>query len=578
MVVMRLKDDILKKLAPYLFKHKLKLFYIILTAILANLLSLLAPYLIGLAINALKINMNSKDFNTLQIIIFFLTFCYISSAILSWIQNITMNQISQNIVYEMRKDSFQKLHKFSLNFFDNNSHGNIMSILINDIDNISSSISQVGTQIFASLLTVIIALSMMFFLNPLLTVVQLFLITLAGFFIKNNMKKSKEKMRIQQSYLGKLNGYVEEILLGQIEVKAFSYEKKAIDEFNSLNSIYKTNAIKAYFLGGFNYPTLNFIGNISYSLIIFLGAIFILEGKLTIGALSSFIIYSKMFNRPIANISDFYNVIQTVLVSSERFFSIMDTPDEVDSKTLEIPNKINGELEFKNVSFGYSKNHPVIKDFNLTVPPGSLVAIVGPTGAGKTTLVNLIMRFYDIDSGEILLDKKNITSFSRKDFRKLFGMVLQDSWLFTGTIEENIKYGDESITHEQIILASKIVGIYDFIISLPQGFDTCISEENNLLSQGQKQLITITRAIVTNPRLLILDEATSGVDTRTEQKLQKAMETIIKGRTSFVIAHRLLTIQNADIILVVVDGKIVESGTHSELLENKDFYYKMYNS
>ena len=575
---MRVKNKILKNLLPYLLEHKKKLITLSLIAILGNGLTLIGPYLIGKGINILKLQMSNVDFISLGKVTFLLGTVYILGAFLTFIQNITMNRISQQIVWRMRKESFEKLHKFSIKFFDNNSHGNIISIMINDIDNISSSISQIGTQVVVSILTIVITLGIMTYISPTLTLVQIVLVIITGGFLRKLTLKSREKMREQQRYLGELSGYVEEMLMGEIEIKSFTYEENAIQNFKNLNEKYKENAVKAYFFTGFSYPSLNYIGNIGYALIVLIGSIFILNNEITLGGLSSFIIYSRMFNRPIANISDVYSIIQTVFVSAERFFSLVNQEEEKETGNKKVAiEKIKGDIQFIDVTFGYQKDQKIIDNFSFEAKPGNMVAIVGPTGAGKTTIANLLMRFYDIDSGKIIIDGKDIREYSRGELRKLFGMVLQDTWIFTGTIKENIVYGNENVSDEAIINAAKLACAHDFIIKLSQGYDTKISEDNITLSQGQKQLITIARAILRDPRFLILDEATSGVDTRTEMRLQKAMENLIHGRTSFVIAHRLSTIKSANLILVIKDGKIEEQGTHNELMDRKGFYYTMFN-
>lgn len=478
----------------------------------------------------------------------------------------------------MRKESFEKLHKFSLKFFDNNSHGNIISIMINDIDNISSSISQIGTQVIVSILTIVITLAIMTYISPTLTLVQLILVSITGIFLRKLTLKGREKTREQQRYLGEVSGYIEEILMGEPEVKAFTYEEKVIERFQELNGKYNENAVKAYFFTGFGYPTLNYIGNMGYALIVLIGSIFILRGEITLGGLSSFIIYSRMFNRPMANISDVYSIIQTVMVSAERYFNLIGQEEELESGQKKVVTETTkGDIRFENVTFGYSYKQRTIDSLSFEAKPGNMVAIVGPTGAGKTTITNLLMRFYDIDSGKILIDGINIKDYSRSELRKLFGMVLQDTWIFTGSIRENILYGSEDISDTELFRAAKLACANDFIMKLPQGYETQISEDNMILSQGQKQLITIARVILKNPRFLILDEATSGVDTRTEMRLQKAMQNLIHGRTSFVIAHRLSTIKSANLILVVKEGKIEEQGTHSELMSKRGFYYTMFN-
>ncbi|WP_294659347.1 ABC transporter ATP-binding protein [uncultured Fusobacterium sp.] len=574
-----MNKSIVKNLTPYLYKYRYKFLFLIILAIIGNILTLIGPYLVGKAINVIHVNMSHDNFIYLGKISIALLFTYISGAFLSLIQNVKMNKISQEIVNVMRKNAFNKIHKFPLKTFNGMAQGNILTILINDIDNISSSLSQIGTRIVVNILTISTALGIMIYISPSLTIIQLLLVSITGVFLKEITKRSKEKRRIQQRYLGRLNSYIDEILTGQAEVKSFSYEERAIERFKKLNYEYKENAIKSLFFSGFNFPTLNFINNVGYSLIIFTGAIFMLNGKINLGELSSFIIYSKLFNRPIASISEAYNIIQTVIVSSERFFSFMELEEDKlggDRELLE--ENIKGDIEFKDVSFSYDGKVDVLKNLSFEAKAGKVVAIVGPTGGGKTTIVNLLMKFYDISSGEITIDGINIDEYKKSDIRKMFGMVLQDSWLFTGTIEENIRYGNESISHEDIIKSAKLACAHDFISKLPMGYDTIVSEDNMVLSSGQKQLITIARIIASNPKFLIFDEATSGVDTRTELRLQKAIANITENRTSFVIAHRLSTIKNADLILVLKDGTIIEKGTHKELMELEGFYNTMYNT
>lgn len=574
-----MKNNIFKKLFPYLMKYKFEFIFLIIIAIIGNLLTLVGPYLVGKGINEIHFHMEKANYIQLGKISILLLFSYITGAVLTLIQNIKMNIISQDIVNSMRKDGIEKIHKFPLKYFDGISQGNIITIMINDIDNISGSLSQIGTRVVVNILTISTALGIMLYISPSLTLIQIFLVTFTGYFLKKISKKSREKRRVQQKYLGQLNGYVDEILTGEAEVKSFSYEERAISKFRELNSNYKDNAIKSLFLAGFNFPTLNFIGNLGYSLIILIGAIFMLNGKITLGGLSSFVIYSKLFNRPIASISEAYSIVQTVIVSAERFFNFIDQPEDVERGTLDIDlNSLEGKIEFKDVNFSYNEDTPVLKDLSFKAEHGEIVAIVGPTGGGKTTIVNLLMRFYDITSGKILLDDKDIELYKKKDIRKLFGMVLQDSWLFTGTIRENISYGNSEIDFDKVVESAKLACAHDFIIKLPQGYDTVVSEDNMVLSQGQKQLITIARIIASDPKFLILDEATSGVDTRTEIRLQKAISNLVKGRTSFIIAHRLSTIKNANLILVLKDGHIIEQGTHSQLMEKNGFYHELYNT
>ncbi|WP_302821166.1 ABC transporter ATP-binding protein [Fusobacterium ulcerans] len=574
-----MKYNLFKKLLPYLKKYKAEFIFLIFLAIIGNLLTLVGPYLVGKGINQIHFQMSKSDFLQLGKMSILLLFSYVTGAVLTLVQNIKMNIISQDIVNKMRKDGIEKIHRFPLKYFDGISQGNIISIMINDIDNISGSLSQIGTRVIVNILTIFTALGIMLYISPSLTLIQLLLVSFTGVFLKKITEKSREKRRVQQRYLGKLSGYIDEILTGQAEVKSFSYEERAIENFRNLNSSYKENAIKSIFLAGFNFPTLNFIGNLGYSLIILVGAIFMLQGKITLGGLSSFVIYSKLFNRPIASISEAYSIIQTVLVSAERFFQFMDQEEDLDVGKKDINfDSLKGNIEFRNVDFAYNKETSVLKNLSFKTGNGEVVAIVGPTGGGKTTIVNLLMRFYDITSGEILLDGINIEEYKKSEIRKLFGMVLQDSWLFTGTIRDNISYGNTDISFDKVVESAKLACAHDFIMKFPDGYDTMITEDNMILSQGQKQLITIARIIASDPKFLILDEATSGVDTRTEIRLQKAIANLIKGRTSFIIAHRLSTIKNADLILVLKDGKIAEQGTHDELMNQNGFYFNLYST
>lgn len=574
-----MKYNLFKKLLPYLKKYKAEFIFLIFLAIIGNLLTLVGPYLVGKGINQIHFQMSKSDFLQLGKMSILLLFSYVTGAVLTLVQNIKMNIISQDIVNKMRKDGIEKIHRFPLKYFDGISQGNIISIMINDIDNISGSLSQIGTRVIVNILTIFTALGIMLYISPSLTLIQLLLVSFTGVFLKKITEKSREKRRVQQRYLGKLSGYIDEILTGQAEVKSFSYEERAIENFRNLNSSYKENAIKSIFLAGFNFPTLNFIGNLGYSLIILVGAIFMLQGKITLGGLSSFVIYSKLFNRPIASISEAYSIIQTVLVSAERFFQFMDQEEDLGVGKKDINfDSLKGNIEFRNVDFAYNKETPVLKNLSFKTGNGEVVAIVGPTGGGKTTIVNLLMRFYDITSGEILLDGINIEEYKKSEIRKLFGMVLQDSWLFTGTIRDNISYGNTDISFDKVVESARLACAHDFIMKFPDGYDTMITEDNMILSQGQKQLITIARIIASDPKFLILDEATSGVDTRTEIRLQKAIANLIKGRTSFIIAHRLSTIKNADLILVLKDGKIAEQGTHDELMNQNGFYFNLYST
>lgn len=571
------QKKILKKMMPYLLEYKNIFILLIGIAFFSNIFTMLGPYFIGKGVGILKPDMGDDEMTQLLKILFLLAGLYIASAYLNYQQNIKLNIVTQKIVEIMRDHSFQKINRLSLRYLDSSSHGNIISILINDIDNISSSISSIVSQIFVSILTIAVTLGVMLYINPLLTLLQLILMSLVILFLKKFSVKSREKMRERQKYLGVLSGYIEENFLGQWEIKNFSYENIGIANFNRLSRSYKESSIKAFFFGGFNYPTLNFIGNISYIAIIFLGTFFIFKEQITLAALTSFIIYARMFNRPIANISDFYNIFQSVAASAERYFELLEIPEEEDTeKGEEIPEHVKGVIEFQNVSFSYEKERATINDLSFKVEPGQNVAIVGPTGVGKSTIMNLLLRFYEIDEGKILLDGRDIRKYSKRSYRKLFGVVLQDVWIFNGTVLENILYGNENISQEEVIKICQAVGVHEVITELPKGYNTVLEEESMSLSSGQKQLLTIARAMVNNPKFLILDEATSGVDTRAEKNLVAAIKKITENRSSFIIAHRLSTIRNADMILVIKDGRIAEKGLHEELLERKGFYFEMY--
>ncbi len=579
---MEMKDNQKKsswiQLSKYLILYKNEFLIIVILTILGNGFIILGPYLIGKAINLIKINIDIADkINFIKILIILLCSYFIGTFI-NIGKSLKLITISESIVYSMRENIIKKLHNYPLKFYDKTSHGNILSTSITDTDNISSSLVSVINEGVVSIITVLITFIVMICISPLLTLIQVGIFGVAIFFLKKIIIKSKERMRIRQSYLGKLSGHVEEVLTGFSEIKSFGKEKDVIDKFEKLNNVYKENAISAYYLAGLNYPTLNFVGNVGYSIIVLMGTIYLVQGKMTLGELSSFIIYSKIFNRPLGSLGEILSTIQSVLVSSERVFSLVNKEEEKElgEKKINI-EQIKGNIEFRNVNFSYENEKLILKNLNFSIEAGKTVAVVGPTGSGKTTLVNLLMRFYDINSGKILIDNLDIANYKKNDIRKLFGMVLQDTWIFSGTIRENISYGHENISLKKIEEACKIACIHEFIIKQPKGYETIISEENNSLSRGQIQLLTIARCLVYNPKFLILDEATSGVDTRTELLLQKAMKNIMKGRTNFVIAHRLSTIKDADTILVIKNGEIIEKGNSEELLSKNGYYKELYS-
>lgn len=519
------------------------------------------------------------DFNKLLTILIILLALYAISALFNWLQQYIMAGVSQKTVYNLRKEVDTKLSKLPLNYFDSHSHGDILSRVTNDIDNIGHTLQQTLTQIITSLVTIIGVVIMMFTISPLLSAIALTVIPLALISTMFIAKKSQKQFQIQWNSTGKLNGRVEETYAGHNIVKVFNHQEKEKFEFDEENERLYDSSFKAQFISGIIRPVIAFLNNINYVAISVIGGLRVANGMLTLGDVQAFIQYSRQFTQPMVQISSIINVLQSTTASAERVFEFLDEEDEIpDPQTPEIIADVKGHVEFDHVYFSYNPNEPLIEDLNLEVKPGENVAIVGPTGAGKTTLVNLLMRFYEINSGKILVDGVDIRNMKRSHLRKMFGMVLQDSWIFGGTIKENIAYGKDNAKNEEIISAAKAAYVDHFVRTLPNGYDTVIDEDATNLSQGQRQLITIARAFLKDPNILILDEATSSVDTRTEVLIQQAMAELMKNRTSFVIAHRLSTIRNADIILVMNHGKIVEQGNHKELMKKQGFYYNLYMS
>jgi ATP-binding cassette subfamily B protein len=490
-----------------------------------------------------------------------------------------MAGVAQKTVYKMRKDISEKLARLPLKFYDSHAHGEILSRITNDVDNISNTLQQSITQLISSLVTLIGVIVMMLTISPIMTLITFVTLPLSFIITVAVAKKSQKYFAAQQKSLGQLNAHVEEMFSGHKIIKAYSREEKSIKEFEQINEELYSSGWKAQFISGIIMPLLSFVSNIGYVLICVVGGVLASAKKLEIGDIQAFIQYSRQFNQPITQTANIANILQSTVASAERVFEILDEPEEEsDESATDLINNVQGQVEFSNVTFGYSKDSVLIKDMNIRVEKGQTVAIVGPTGAGKTTLVNLLMRFYDISGGKITIDGQDIMSMKRNSVRSIFGMVLQDTWLFSGTIKENIAYSNKDATFEQIVKAAQTAYADHFIRTLPQGYDTLINEQANNISQGQKQLLTIARAVLADPKILILDEATSSVDTRTERLIQKAMIELMKGRTNFVIAHRLSTIQGADLILVMNNGSIIEKGTHTELLEKKGFYAQMYYS
>ena len=575
-----------KKLWRYLSKYKIALIIVILFTIASTIFSVVGPKILGNATTELFNGVISKytggagiNFTKIGKILLFLLALYICSAIFSYIQGIIMTNISQKLAYRLRKEVSKKINKLPMKFYDNKTHGEILSVITNDIDTLSQNLNIEATQVISSVATIIGILIMMFSIDWIMTLVALLTLPLSIVIIAFIMKKSQGYFKSQQDYLADVNGEVEEMFSNQSIIRVFNAENKMISKFEYDNNKLADVAWKSNFVSGLMHPIMNFVGNLGYVVIAILGSYFAIIGRITVGNIQSFIQYTKNFTNPIAQIAQISNMLQSMVAASERVFEFLDEEEEKEKNKKFIPtNKIEGSVEFKNVKFGYNQDKIIINDFSAKVKPGQKIAIVGPTGAGKTTIVKLLMRFYDLNSGEILVDGHNINDYKKEDIRGLFGMVLQDTWLFNGTIMENIRYGRLEATDDEVIEACKMAHVHHFIQTLPDGYNMILNEETTNISGGQKQLLTIARAILADPKILILDEATSSVDTRTEILIQKAMDKLMEGRTSFIIAHRLSTIKNADLILVMDSGDIVEQGTHEELLKKNGFYAKLYNS
>lgn len=575
-----------KKLWRYLSKYKIALIIVILFTIASTIFSVVGPKILGNATTELFNGVISKytggagiNFTKIGKILLFLLVLYICSAIFSYIQGIIMTNISQKLAYRLRKEVSKKINKLPMKFYDNKTHGEILSVITNDIDTLSQNLNIEATQVISSVATIIGILIMMFSIDWIMTLVALLTLPLSIVIIAFIMKKSQGYFKSQQDFLADVNGEVEEMFSNQSVIRVFNAENKMISKFEYDNNKLADVAWKSNFVSGLMHPIMNFVGNLGYVVIAILGSYFAIIGRITVGNIQSFIQYTKNFTNPIAQIAQISNMLQSMVAASERVFEFLDEEEEKEKNKKFIPtNKIEGSVEFKNVKFGYNQDKIIINDFSAKVKPGQKIAIVGPTGAGKTTIVKLLMRFYDLNSGEILVDGHNINDYKKEDIRGLFGMVLQDTWLFNGTIMENIRYGRLEATDDEVIEACKMAHVHHFIQTLPDGYNMILNEETTNISGGQKQLLTIARAILADPKILILDEATSSVDTRTEILIQKAMDKLMEGRTSFIIAHRLSTIKNADLILVMNSGDIVEQGTHEELLKKNGFYAKLYNS
>ncbi|MEG2786721.1 MAG: ABC transporter ATP-binding protein [Romboutsia sp.] len=576
----------LKRLIGYLKNYKLSITLVIVAAILSAIFSIVSPKILGKATTKIfeGVMMKMKgqggiDFNFISRILVLLIILYIISSIFNYMQQYIVVSVAQNTVYDMRKDIYDKLNKLPLNYFDTHTYGEVLSRVTNDIDNISATLQQSMTQLITSVVTVIGVIIMMLTISPLMTLVTVLTIPLGILFVKPIISRSQSYFIKQQNIIGNLNGHVEEVYTGHEVIKSFNRENESISKFKEVNNKLYENAWKAQFMSGMMMPIMNFVSNVGYVFVSVIGAILATQGRIQIGDIQAFIQYTKQFSQPISQTANIANIIQSTVASAERVFELLDEKELVpDSKNNKILEYTKGKVVFEHVRFGYSNDRILIEDMNLEVKPGKKVAIVGPTGAGKSTLINLLLRFYELNGGRILIDDIDIKDMKRSDLRKMFGMVLQDTWLFKGSIKENIAYGKEDASDEEIIYVAKAANANHFIKTLPKGYNTIINEEGSNISQGQKQLLTIARAMISNPKILILDEATSSIDTRTELNIQKAMDKMMIGRTSFVIAHRLSTIKDADIILVMKEGNVIESGNHDVLIEKNGFYAELYNS
>lgn len=574
------------KLLDYLSPYKVKLIIVIVFAIGSTIFSIVGPKVLGKATTKIFEGLISKisggpgiDFGYIKRILLILLGLYGLSSLFSYIQGFIVSGVAQKVSYNLRKEISQKINRLPLKYFDSVPYGEVLSRITNDVDTVSQSLNQSMSQIITSATTFIGVLIMMLSISWQMTIVALLILPISAFLIMTVVKRSQKYFREQQKFLGQVNGHIEEVYAGQNIVKAFNAEDQVISEFEDINQKLYGSAWKSQFISGMMMPIMSFVGNLGYVGVSILGGWLTIRNVIEVGDILSFIQYIRSFTQPITQVAQISNVLQSTIAAAERVFEFLEEEEEVeDTKTPVKLEDIKGRVTFENVKFGYDEDKLIIKNFTQNIEPGQMVAIVGPTGAGKTTIVKLLMRFYDLNGGRILLDGIDIRDFSREDLRENFGMVLQDTWLFNGTIMDNIRYGRLDATDEEVIEAAKMAHAHRFIMTLPDGYNMVINEEASNISQGQKQLLTIARAILSNPKVLILDEATSSVDTRTELLIQKAMDNLMKGRTSFVIAHRLSTIRNADLILVMKDGDIVEKGTHEELLAKGGFYYTLYNS
>lgn len=567
------------RFGTYLMQYRYWVLLALALTIGSNLLALVGPMLSGYAIDAIEPGVGKVDFPRVFYYVEMMVVFYLFSSVLSYILAVLMIHISRKVVYQMREDVFTHLMELPVGYFDTHQTGDIISRISYDIDTVNTSLANDLIQILTTLITVVGAFSMMIAISPRLVLIFTFTVPLSILLTKLITGKTRPLFRLRSHKLGELNGFVEEMISGQKTLKAYHQEERTITKFDGKNEEAVEAYYRAEYYGSVVGPTVNFINNLSLTLVSVFGALLFLSGHMRVGSISSFILYSRKFSGPINEAANIMSELQSALAAAERVFMMIDEPSEIADRegaiTLET---VKGDVQLKDVSFGYTKEQCIIKHLNLHADPGKLVAIVGPTGAGKTTLINLLMRFYDVDNGQILVDNHNICDVTRASLRRAYAMVLQDTWLFEGTVFENIAYGKQGATIEEVTAAAKAAKIHSYIKRLPQGYDTILTDEGTNISKGQKQLLTIARAMLLEAPMLILDEATSNVDTRTEQQIQQAMRALMEHKTCFVIAHRLSTIQNADEILVVNHGEIVEQGTHLELMRQEGFYYQMYRA
>lgn len=578
----------IKKLMSYIGRFKIQIFLVMLFAAASTVFSVMGPKILGKATTGLAEGLMAKiqgtggiDFEYIGRILVFVLAIYAVSAIFNFAQGMLMTGVTQKVCYQLRRDISQKINRMPMKYFESRTYGEVLSRITNDVDTLGQGLNQSITQIITSTATLIGVLIMMLSISPLMTLIALVILPVSGELVSFTVKKSQRFFIKQQEYLGHINGQVEETFGGQNVIKLFNKEQETLDEFNRTNKILYDSAWKSQFFSGMMQPIMAFVGNLGYAGVALCGGILAVKGRITVGDIQAFIQYVKNFTQPIQQIAQVINQVQSMAAAAERVFEFLgeEEEDQAAANPVDISEHvIEGSVEFDHVKFGYNPDNVIIHDFSANVRPGQKVAIVGPTGAGKTTMVKLLMRFYDVNSGKIMLDGHNVKDYNRRDLRSAFGMVLQDTWLFKGTIMENVRYGRLDATDEEVIAACKAAHADKFIRTLPGGYNMELNEDASNVSQGQKQLLTIARAILADNRVIILDEATSSVDTRTEEQIQNAMDNLMKGRTSFIIAHRLSTIRNADIILVMRDGDIVEQGSHEELLEKNGFYAQLYNS